>query len=133
MANGKVNYYGGKHKNSLWRKIKLWFRLQRNKFYRRLYVGKGGVLHNGVAWRYELPNHWQDKGDYTLWLRFYDKDVSNYDPRSRGNIRAAFNQVRGNKDSEYESGLRMHAETLKNLGLVPAEPDDPKGFYVKFS
>jgi len=49
-----------------------------------------------------------------------------------GYIGAAYMQVHSDKYSAYEFGLRMHVESLKRRGFVPAEPDDPKGFYVKF-
>ena len=124
MATEKVNDYGGKRKTSLWWKIKRWFRLQRDRLYRRLYIGKGGTLHNGVSWRYQLPPFGQDRDGYLS--LFFD------DPRAGGSISAAYDQVHSCKDSQYKFSLRMHAESLKRRGFVPAEPDDPKGFYVKF-
>ena len=123
-----ISNQDGKGKRSLWRRIKSKYFIFVDKLYRMKYLGKGDTLgfRPEVSWRYELPPAEQDKQGRNLSLRFSD-------PRTNGLVGSARLIVGFNKEYKYLEYLQWHEEDLKRRGFILAEPDDPKGFFVKFA
>jgi len=116
---------GGKRKTSLWRRIKQRYWLFRDRLYRWKYMGIGDTLCNGQAYRYALPRAEQDKQCRNLVISFDD-------PRVSGHVGGAHLIVKMDKEYMYLRELQYHAEKLKRFGMISAEPEDKKGFYVKW-
>ena len=103
------------------------YRVWKDRYYRRKYLGTHGELENGVEWRLTLPrNPDQDKEGRGLLLEFDD-------PTATGCI---FNATRAHLfiaaiEHYYEQGQQSFLESLARNGYQLADMDDPEGYYVK--
>ena len=102
----------------------------RDRYYRKRLVGRGGVLANGVRWRFAVPE--VGRGG------FRDADHTHVQlvfetPCVVGTIAAGYQAWRRRFDiqSFYDHGRQSFAESLARRGYELADPDDPEGFFVR--
>ena len=107
--------------------LKWHYRVWKDRYYRRKYVGTHGELENGVEWRLTLPNKPdQDSEGRKLLLEFDD-------PTATGCI---FNATRAHLfiaaiEDHYKYGQQGFQQNLARIGLQLADLEDPEGYYVK--
>ena len=99
----------------------------RNAYYSRKLDGTTGTLKNGVTWRLDALPPEKAIGLFTgyMTLRFDD-------PRCGGLQSGGFDFIDRDFEYEYRDALHEHARKLKLRNLLPAEPGDPDGFFVKW-
>ena len=111
------------------KKIKLKFLELRDIYYARKFAGMTGVLANGVTWRLSKPNPDIEGGTY-----FKDRGLclDFDDPRSVGLLAGGSHFVDYDFEERYLDTLQEHARKMALRNLVPCEPSDPDGFYVRW-
>jgi hypothetical protein len=112
-----------------WKRLRFWFYRRRDRVYRRLLNGKSGTLENGVRWWLDYPRPEQDKRRDRLLLSFGD-------PRAGGLVASGYLMKRfltpEALEERFLDALAEHTRILTLRQLVPAEPGDPDGFFVKW-
>ena len=107
--------------------LKWHYRVWKDRYYRRKYVGTHGTLENGMEWRLTLPkNPDQDKEERRLSLEF------DY-PTAYGSLFCASWVPRtiAGMEQQYDWGQQSFRESLARNGYQLADMDDPEGYYVK--
>ena len=123
-----IKGFYGRYKSSPEQKARRRHWKRRNRHYRHLLKGTGGILANGVRWWFAKPRHEQDKSRDRLLLCFND-------PCSGGIVASGYfmnNLTVQDIEEQYQRGIEEHSRLLEIRHLKPAEPGDPKAFLVRW-
>jgi hypothetical protein len=103
----------------------------RDKLYQKLLSGTTGQLKNGITWRLNPPKPGTEKNYFSK----YSLCLSFDDPRTGGQGVASggFRFANCDFERDYLNALEELARKLELRQLVPADPGDPDGFFVKWA
>ena len=112
------------------KRLRVYYDILRNRYYRKKLIETRGVLANGVQWRFAGPE--SRRGGFRDVNRTHVQLIFE-DPCVVGIIMTGRQAWRDRFDIQlfHEQGRQAFVEALARRGYRLADPDDPKGFFVR--